>query len=101
MENYFNTRLNALTGQYEKLIRQKNEAVLPGNGIYERYKYPVLTAGHAPLIWKYDLSPATNPCLIERFGINGTFNAGAIKWEGQYVLMVRVEGNDRKSFFAI
>jgi 4-O-beta-D-mannosyl-D-glucose phosphorylase len=101
MENYFSTRLNALTGQYEKLIRQKNEVILPGNGIYERYKYPVLTAGHAPLIWKYDLSPATNPCLMERFGINGTFNAGAIKWKEQYVLMVRVEGNDRKSFFAI
>jgi 4-O-beta-D-mannosyl-D-glucose phosphorylase len=101
MENYFSTRLNALTGQYEALIRQKNEAILPGNGIYERYKYPVLTAGHAPLIWKYDLSPATNPFLMERFGINGVFNAGAIKWKGQYVLMARVEGADRKSFFAI
>ncbi|SBW06998.1 glycosidase [uncultured Dysgonomonas sp.] len=101
MTELFNNRLEAVNNAYEKLIIQKNEPVLPGNGIYERYKYPVLTAEHAPILWRYDINPETNPYFMERFGINGTFNAGAIKWQGKYVMVVRVEGNDRKSFFAI
>lgn len=101
MKDLFNNRLKAVTAEYENLIARKNEPILPGNGIFERYKHPVLTAAHAPVIWRYDLSPETNPYFMERFGINGTFNAGAIKWNGKYVLAVRVEGNDRKSFFAI
>jgi len=101
MNEYFKNRMNAITDEYERLVALKNEPVLPGNGIFERYKNPVLTAGHAPVYWRYDLSPETNPCFMERFGINGTFNAGAIKWKGKYLLMARVEGNDRKSFFAI
>jgi len=75
--------------------------VLPGNGIYERYERPVLTAAHTPLFWRYDLNPANNPYLMERFGINAVFNAGAIKWQGKYLVCARVEGVDRKSFFAI
>lgn len=101
MNALFDERLKAVTAEYEALITRQNEPVLPGNGIYERYKYPVLTAEHAPVFWKYDLSPKTNPFFMERFGINGTFNAGAIKWQGNYLMAVRVEGNDRKSFFAI
>ena len=101
MSNIFNTRLNAVTAEYENLVTLKNEPILPGNGIFERYKNPVLTAGHAPVFWRYDLNPQTNPYFMERFGINGTFNAGAIKWNGKYIMAVRVEGNDRKSFFAI
>ena len=101
MNNYFKTRKEAIITEYEQLIALKNEPVLPGNGIFERYKNPVLTAAHAPVFWRYDLSPETNPYFMERFGINGTFNAGAIKWNGKYLLMVRVEGNDRKSFFAV
>ncbi len=97
----FENRLSALESAYNELIAKKNDRQKLGNGIYERYENPVLTAAHAPLIWRYDLNPETNPYLMERFGINAAFNAGAIKWNGAYVLAVRVEGRDRKSFFAI
>ncbi len=96
----FNERLVDLTWNHEQLIARPNEP-LEGNGVYERYKYPILTAEHAPLFWRYDLDEQTNPYLMERFGIHATLNAGAIKWNGKYVLMVRVEGADRKSFFAV
>ena len=75
--------------------------MLYGNGIFKRYKNPVLTAAHTPPLWRYDLNPETNPFLMERIGINATMNSAAIKWQGKYLMMVRVEGNDRKSFFAI
>lgn len=101
MNNLFALRKTAVEANYEQLIARKNEPILPSNGIYERYKYPILTAEHTPLIWRYNMSPDQNPYFMERFGINGTFNSGAIKWEGKYILVVRVEGNDRKSFFAI
>ncbi len=101
MSLLFDQRLKEITQEHEMLLRRKNEPIRPGNGIYMRYKYPVLTAAHAPLEWRYDFDPEKNPYLMERFGINGTFNAGAIKWNGKYVMMVRVEGNDRKSFFAM
>ncbi|MFV0469646.1 MAG: glycosidase [Dysgonomonas sp.] len=97
----FNKRLEAIISEYEQLITRKNEAITLGNGIYERYKYPVLTAAHTPVFWRYDMSHETNPYFMERFGINGTFNSGAIKWQGKYLLVVRVEGDDRKSFFAV
>ncbi len=97
----FSTRLAALEKAYEELVVKKNNKEPLGNGIYDRYLNPVLTADHAPVFWRYDLNPATNPHLMERFGINAAFNAGAIKWQGKYLLSVRVEGKDRKSFFAI
>lgn len=71
------------------------------NGVWQRYANPVLTAEHTPLFWRYDLNPKTNPFMLERFGINGVFNSGAIKFNGKYVLVARVEGKDRKSFFAV
>jgi len=101
MNTVFNSRLEAITREYEELIKKKNEPVLPGNGIFERYKNPVLTAAHAPVFWQYDLSPDTNPYFMQRFGINATLNSGAMKWKGKYIMVVRVEGDDRKSFFAI
>jgi 4-O-beta-D-mannosyl-D-glucose phosphorylase len=101
MKNLFSTRLEKLQKNFDTLINQKNEPAEIGNGIFDRYKFPVLTAMHIPLFWKYDLNEETNPFLMERFGINATFNAGAIKWNGKYILAVRVEGVDRKSFFAI
>lgn len=101
MNELFDNRLKAVNDVYEKLITRRNEPILPGNGIYERYKYPILTAEHAPILWRYDINPETNPYFMERFGINGTFNAGAIKWKDKYIMVVRVEGYDRKSFFAI
>ena len=96
----FEKRISALRSVHEELIGRKNPAA-DSNGVWTRYTYPILTAAHTPLFWRYDLNPATNPFLLERFGINGTFNAGAIKFDGKYVLVVRVEGNDRKSFFAL
>jgi 4-O-beta-D-mannosyl-D-glucose phosphorylase len=101
MNSVFNKRLEAVTREYEQLITMKNEPVLPGNGIFERYKNPILTRAHAPVFWRYDISPETNPYFMQRFGINAVFNAGAMKWRDKYILVVRVEGNDRKSFFAI
>lgn len=96
----FNERLKWLENRHENLLTLDNEPIYV-NGVYERYKNPVLTSEHAPLFWRYDLDPDTNPYLEERFGIHAAFNSGAIKWNGKYVLAVRVEGADRKSFFAI
>ena len=89
-----------LRARHEDLLGRVNSP-LEDNGIFERYKYPVLTAAHAPLEWRYDFDPATNPFLMERFGIHAAFNAGAIKLDGRYLMVVRVEGADRKSFFAV
>ena len=99
--NEFKNALNSLKAKHEELLSRKNEKVLNGNGIYDRYVNPILTAEHAPLHWRYDFNPETNPYLMERIGVNATLNSGAIKWNGKYLLAVRVEGNDRKSFFAI
>ena len=96
----FDDRLAWLRSSHKALLEKKNTPV-EGNGIYCRYKNPVVTAEHAPLEWRYDLNPKTNPFLMERIGVHAAFNAGAIKWNGKYVLVVRVEGNDRKSFFAV
>ena len=99
--NRYDNRLHILTKEYDELISRENEKILPGNGVFERYKYPILTADPPPLEWRYDFNPETNPYLMERFGINAVFNAGAIKFNGKYLIMARVEGHDRKSFFAI
>lgn len=99
--NRYDNRLHILTKEYDELISRENEKILPGNGVFERYKYPILTADHPPLEWRYDFNPETNPYLMERFGINAVFNAGAIKFNGKYLIMARVEGHDRKLFFAI
>ncbi len=96
----FNERLNWLKSRHEELLSRKNTPVYV-NGVYERYENPVLTGDHAPLFWRYDLNPETNPHLEERFGIHATFNAGAIKLGDRYVMVARVEGADRKSFFAV
>lgn len=96
----FNDRLKKLRQQHALLVGIKNEAA-SSNGVWTRYRFPVLTSEHTPLYWRYDLNPQTNPLLLERFGINGAFNAGAIKKDGKYIMVVRVEGNDRKSFFAL
>ena len=101
-QDIFHTRLARLEAEYNELVTRPNPVDLSwSNGIYERYLYPVVTAAHTPLAWRYDLNPKTNPYLIERLGINGTFNAGAIELDGKICLVVRVEGWDRKSFFAV
>jgi 4-O-beta-D-mannosyl-D-glucose phosphorylase len=101
MRKNFQKRLHHLEDIYNKLINLSNEPVKESNGIFTRYINPVLTAKHVPIFWKYDLNEKTNPFLMERFGINAVLNAGAIKWNNKYLLMARVEGADRKSFFAI
>lgn len=99
--NEFIKALNHLRAHHEELLSKKNEKLPFGNGIYDRYTNPVLTGEHAPIEWRYDFNPETNPYLMERIGVNAALNAGAMKWKGKYILVVRVEGNDRKSFFAI
>lgn len=99
-ENFF-SRLAILEERHEQLLGRSNEKVETGNGVFNRYKYPILTAHHAPLTWRYDLNSQTNPFLMERFGINAVLNAGAIKWNDKYIVVARVEAADRKSFFAV
>lgn len=96
-----NDPISTLIQKQEILLQRQNIPTEKTNNIVQRYEFPVLTAEHAPVIWRYDLNPETNPLQLERIGVNATMNAGAIKWDGKYVLMVRVEGVDRKSFFAI
>ena len=97
-----NKQFEIESSKLELLINRKNE-IDPDfyNGIYDRYKYPVLTREHAPLIWQYDLNPETNPYFMKRLGINAVLNSGAIELNGKYYLVARVEGDDRKSFFAV
>ena len=90
-----------LRGNYEALLSRKNEKTDFYNGIYDRWKNPVLTRDHIPPEWRFDLNPDTNPFFMERLGVNAVFNAGAIELNGKYCLVARVEGNDRKSFFAV
>ncbi len=97
----FNQRKKELEAAHETLLSLPNKEIPSLNGIFSRYEHAILTGDHAPLNWRYDFNPETNPHLMERFGINAAFNAGAMKFNGKYVLAVRVEGLDRKSFFAI
>lgn len=90
-----------LAGQQELLNRPNRVEPLFYNGIYDRYQYPVLTREHIPLFWRYDLDQETNPYFQERLGVNAVMNSGAIELEGKFYLVARVEGNDRKSFFAV
>ena len=97
----FQEKVNELFAKHETLLSRKNIPLEDGNGIFTRYQHPVLTAAHTPIFWRYDLNEKTNPYLMERIGMNATMNSGAIKWNDKYILMVRVEGSDRKSFFAV
>lgn len=97
----FREKFEELQLEHERLILRRNSRVPFGNGIYDRWNNPILTAAHTPLFWRYDLDEDSNPHFMERLGINAVFNAGAILHEGRYLLVARVEGHDRKSFFAI
>lgn len=97
----FKRRLNQLVEEHKKLIERKNEKEPLGNGIFDRYKYPVLTNEHTPIFWRYDLDEKNNPYLMERIGVNSVFNPGSIEIDGKIYLVARVEGYDRKSFFAV
>ena len=99
--NDFEKKVAALRQHHEELLSRKNEPEEWGNGIYEKWKNPILTAAHIPLEWKYDFNEQDNPFLMQRIMCNATLNSGAIKWNGKYVLVVRVEGADRKSYFAV
>ena len=97
----FAKKFKQLQQSHAQLLRRKNRPQKNGNGIFDRYENPVLTAEHPPLTWRYDFNPKTNPHLMTRLGINCVFNVGAIDWNGGVALMARVEGWDRKSFFAV
>ena len=101
MSNVFNENYAKVMKKYEDTINRKNVRSDFYNGIYDRYEYPVLTRDHIPPFWKYDMNPETNPYFMERLGVNAVFNAGAIELNGKFYLVARVEGNDRKSFFAV
>jgi 4-O-beta-D-mannosyl-D-glucose phosphorylase len=101
MSSFFETRKAVIEKTHNELLYKKNEELFSTNGIYSRYKNPILTREHVPLHWRFDFNPGTNPHFMERIGFNAAFNSGAIKWKDKYLLVVRVEGNDRKSFFAI
>jgi 4-O-beta-D-mannosyl-D-glucose phosphorylase len=100
--NQFMTDLDVIRSNYESIISRTNKINSSwSNGIFDRFEYPVLTADHIPYFWKYDLNHKANPFLMERLGINAVFNPGAMEFNGKIILVARVEGNDRKSFFAI
>lgn len=97
----FDTRLQQLQAHHESLATRRNAVVEPGNGIFARWQNPVLTREHIPLAWRYDLHRESNPFLMERLGVNSVCNTGALYLDGEFHLVPRIEGNDRKSFFAI
>ena len=99
--NQYNNKIEKLLADHEVFLSQKNEPIEETNGLFIRYKNPAVTAAHTPVIWRYDLDEKSNPYLMERIGMNAAMNSGAIKWNGKYILVVRVEGADRKSFFAV
>ncbi|MBR4534856.1 MAG: glycosidase [Bacteroidaceae bacterium] len=97
----FTERIKEIRAHHEQLLTRTNEPLTWGNGIYEKYQHPILTAEHTPLEWRYDFSEQDNPYLMQRIMMNAVLNAGAIKLNGRYLLVCRVEGADRKSFFAV
>lgn len=99
--NLFNERKKQISEAQEELLSRKNVELFSENGIYNKYKFPIVTRHHVPMEWRYDMNPETNPYFMERIGFNAAFNSGAMKWNDKYLLVVRTEGNDRKSFFAI
>jgi 4-O-beta-D-mannosyl-D-glucose phosphorylase len=101
MNNAFRERVDILQQSFDELVTRSNTSLFSANGVYERYVHPVLTAAHTPLTWKFDFDESRNPFFMERFGINAVFNSGAIKFNGKYILVPRIEGADRKSFFAV
>jgi 4-O-beta-D-mannosyl-D-glucose phosphorylase len=100
-ETEYKKKVKELLRQHENLISRKNTKAKSGNGVYDRYANPVLTAEHTPLFWRYDFDYKSNPHLMERIGVNATFNAGAIEYGGKFLVLARVEGADRKSFLAV
>ncbi len=100
-QSEFRKKVQELFREHQKLITRKNMRAKSGNGLYDRYANPVLTAEHTPLFWRYDFDYQSNPHLMERIGVNATFNAGAMEYEGKYLVLARVEGADRKSFLAV
>ena len=101
MTTTFEQKVKAVREHHEKLLSRKNIRKEWGNGIYDKYEYPILTAEHTPLEWRYDFDEHDNPYFMQRIMMNAALNSGAIKLDGRYLLVVRVEGADRKSFFAV
>jgi 4-O-beta-D-mannosyl-D-glucose phosphorylase len=102
MKKAFSEKLEQIKEQQRVILERKNKKLRqkPGRS-FDRYKFPILTTDHIPLSWRFDMNEKSNPFLLERIGFNAVLNPGAIKWKDKYLLMTRVEGVDRKSFFAI
>ena len=97
----YKDKIQTLRAAHEALLSRPNKPIEGGNGIYTKYQYPILTAEHTPLEWRYDFNEQDNPFLMQRIMMNAVLNAGAILFEGKYTVVARVEGADRKSFFAV
>ena len=97
----YQERKQKIKEDHNNLLTKENKATFSVNGVYERYENPIITRDHIPLHWRFDFNPETNPYFIERIGFNATLNSGAIKLNGKYLLVVRIEGNDRKSIFGV
>lgn len=97
----FQQRKEQITHEYEQLLKRPNNPLTSVNGIYARYEHPILTAAHIPLTWRYDFNEHDNPFFMERIMFNAVLNSGAIRFNDKYVVVARVEGADRKSFFAV
>jgi 4-O-beta-D-mannosyl-D-glucose phosphorylase len=91
----FQERKQLIEQEHQALLKRANRPLPCMNGIYTRYEYPILTAEHIPLKWRFDFNPTSNPLLMERIGVNAVLNSGAIYLDGKYLLVARVEGNDR------
>lgn len=101
-KSLYERRVETLTTRQRELFARTNEEDQDwDNGVFQRFRHPVLTASHVPLHWRYDFDPVANPNFQERLAVNAVFNSGAIEWEGKVALVVRIEGADRKSFFAV
>lgn len=101
MSTIFENQKKQVAEYHESLLNRPNYCIPSSNGIIQRCENPVITKDHIPLHWRYDFNPQTNPFFLERIGFNSTMNAGALYWKEKYLLFIRVEGTDRKSFFAI
>lgn len=97
----FNKKISKMMDDYKAIIKRENTPYKNHNGVFSRWQNPIITKEHVPPFWCYDFDPLTNPALMERIGVNATLNSGALFWQGRYIIVVRVEGNDRKSFFAV
>ena len=79
----FNERVKKLFANREALISRPNRIAEGGNGVFDRYKNPVLTAEHTPIFWRYDLS--FRHCLLARCVMGPEIEAAARLFEDSWI----------------